>query len=156
MGITIINHPAVITIDSSYKPFPNGWFIIVIPTLLAHDEACLEQCPQHGDFSCVEYETADCRRAKWNPNGIAQCISTLIHKTAGRRWPRTPPSKNRAPCVGANNCQKALLRSRDQGPQPSTGPQMGLPQISSGLSEYVIRIVVYTYDFFLTAIPRID
>ena len=35
VGIAIkINHPPVITnIDSWYKPFPNGWFIIVTPTL---------------------------------------------------------------------------------------------------------------------------
>ena len=30
VGITIIDH---LTIDSWYKPFPNGWFNIVIPTL---------------------------------------------------------------------------------------------------------------------------
>ena len=32
VGITIINHPPVITIDCWYKSFPNGWLIIVIPT----------------------------------------------------------------------------------------------------------------------------
>ena len=31
VGITIMNHPPVITIDSWYKLLPNGWFII--PTL---------------------------------------------------------------------------------------------------------------------------
>ena len=37
MGRTIINHPPVITINRWYVyqclPFPNGWFIIVLPTL---------------------------------------------------------------------------------------------------------------------------
>jgi len=30
---TIINNPPVITINRWYKPFPNGWFMIVLPTL---------------------------------------------------------------------------------------------------------------------------
>ena len=33
VGITIINHPPVITIDSLYyKPFPNGWFMALLYT----------------------------------------------------------------------------------------------------------------------------
>ena len=32
VGITIISHPQI-TMDTWYNPFPNGWFIIVIPTL---------------------------------------------------------------------------------------------------------------------------
>ena len=30
-------HPPVITINRSYKPFPNGWFTIVLPTV---EESC--------------------------------------------------------------------------------------------------------------------
>ena len=36
VGIAIINHPPVLTINSWYKLFPNGWFIIGIPTLVKH------------------------------------------------------------------------------------------------------------------------
>ena len=36
VGKTMINHPPVITRNSLYKPFPNGWFIIGLPTLLIY------------------------------------------------------------------------------------------------------------------------
>ena len=36
MGINMINHPPVITIDGWYEPFPHGWFIILISTLPLH------------------------------------------------------------------------------------------------------------------------
>ena len=31
---TIINHPAVITINILGEPFPNGWFIVALTTLV--------------------------------------------------------------------------------------------------------------------------
>jgi len=34
VGKTKINHPQKITINRWYKQFLNGWFIIVLPTLL--------------------------------------------------------------------------------------------------------------------------
>ena len=49
VGKTIINHTQVITINRWYKPFPNGWFTIVLPTLV-YDIALL---PQH-------WESASC------------------------------------------------------------------------------------------------
>ena len=72
VGITIINHPKQITIDSWYKPFPNGWFILVIPTLIT---------------SLSGYRMA--------PQGLAPCpcqASTDLQEMSGASAQRLQPS----------------------------------------------------------------
>ena len=52
VGITIINHPPVITIDSWYKPFPNGWFL----TLLYPHYTCRDLPPFFQDVRRLHWK----------------------------------------------------------------------------------------------------